>query len=291
MKSMTGFGRGEVSGEGIRYRVEMTSVNRKQRDVVVNLPREINELEAKIRGVVSENISRGRVVVHVSYDCGSRTGSTLQVDNDLAKQYRNALGKLAKDIGSPLELTAQDLLRAPGVMSLQDTAVAPAKALPHIEKALEKALVGFDRARSREGTHLKRDLQDRLKRVKETMGTIAKASPGVVKRYRESLHKRLADSGLEIPLDDERLVKEIGLFAERCDISEEVTRVDSHIKQFQTYLTSNEPVGRAMDFLAQELHREFNTVGSKANNATIAQLVVDGKTEVEKVREQVQNVE
>jgi uncharacterized protein (TIGR00255 family) len=288
---MTGFGRGEVSVEGVRFRVEMSSVNRKQRDVVVNLPREMSELESKLRGAVSERISRGRVVIHVSYENVKRTAASLRVDRHLAKQYREALSKLAKDVGQPLELSAQDLLRAPGIIVLQDSPVEPATALPHIEKALAKALTGFERTRSQEGANLKRDLLDRLRAVRLTMGAIAKESPGVVKRHRESMHKRLSDAGLEISLDDERLVKEIGLFAERCDISEEITRVDSHLKQFQNYVKSSEPVGRAMDFLAQELHREFNTVGSKANSASIAQLVVEGKTEVEKIREQVQNVE
>ena len=142
-----------------------------------------------------------------------------------------------------------------------------------------------------EGSHLKDDLEQRLKFVETELEVIASSSPQVVERYRKTLHQRLEEAGLEIDLNDDRLLREIGLFADRCDISEEITRARSHIKQFRTYMESGEAVGRSLDFLCQELNREINTIGSKANDAEIAQHVVETKTELEKIREQVQNIQ
>lgn len=291
MKSMTGFGRGEISVDGARYRVEMSSVNRKQIDVVVNLTRDLAELDIPLRKTVAETVSRGRVVVSVTIEQLRATAQTLRLDDSLADQYRAAAAKLVKKHKLESGVTAADVLRAPGVLSLTDSSVEASAAWPHIQKALTKAITGFNKSRSREGSHLKKDLLARLRTLKEVLNDISKEAANVVAYYRTNLHKRLKDSGLPVPFDDERLLKEIGLFAERCDISEEITRLESHFKQFRNYLNSSEPQGRAMDFLAQELNREFNTIGSKANKAGIAQLVVTGKSEVEKIREQVQNVE
>lgn len=291
MKSMTGFGRGEVSVDGLRFRVEVSSVNRRQIDVVVNLARDLIELDIPLRKAVAETVSRGRVVVSVTIEHLRATEQTLRVDNALAEQYHAAAAKLVRKYGLQAAVTAADILRAPGVVTLSDHPVEPSEAWPPIQKALEKAMNAFNRSRAREGSHLKSDLQQRLKTLKALLNLIRDEAPKVVAHYRSSLRKRLEESGLPIPLDDERVLKEIGLFAERCDISEEITRLDSHFQQFQNYLSDSEPHGRAMDFLSQELNREFNTIGSKANKAGIAHLVVAGKSEVEKIREQVQNVE
>ena len=291
MKSMTGFGRGELSVNGVRFRVEMSSVNRKQADVVVNLPRELVELDLAIRKAVTAVVSRGRVVVNVSIEQVRASKQEIVIDHALAEQYVAAAAKLNHTFKLGTGMTPAEVLRSPGVTTLSDHVVEASEAWPSIEKTLQKALNSLQRARKREGLHLKKDLQARLKLLRELVKEIEKAAPKVVATYRQSLHKRLEDSGLQLPLDDERLLKEIGLFAERSDISEELTRLHSHLKQFQTFLASPEPQGRAMDFLAQELNREFNTIGSKANNAGISQAVVAGKTEVEKIREQVQNVE
>jgi len=145
--------------------------------------------------------------------------------------------------------------------------------------------------RASEGGHLKKDTLDRLSSLESEAKEIEVYSPTVLNKYRENLHKRLQESGLEIDLTDERLLKEIGLFAEKCDISEEITRLDSHFIKFREYLDSDQPAGRSLDFLCQELNREFNTIGSKANDAQLAQHVVNAKTQLEKIREQIQNVE
>ena len=160
-----------------------------------------------------------------------------------------------------------------------------------IMPALKAAISNLVEMRTREGDDLKQDTLDRLDTLETESSSIESHSPSVITRYRENLHRRLKESGLELDLSDERVLKEVGIFAERCDISEEVTRLRSHFAKFREYLDSSAPVGRSLDFLCQEINREFNTIGSKANDATLAQHVVTAKTELEKIREQIQNVE
>ncbi|MED6299645.1 MAG: YicC/YloC family endoribonuclease, partial [Verrucomicrobiota bacterium] len=167
----------------------------------------------------------------------------------------------------------------------------PEDVWPFVEKALKESLSKLLEMRSTEGAHLKSDLESRLAILKGFLQQIAEQAPSVVKRYRENLMKRLDAAGIELNLDDERLIKEIGLFADRCDISEEITRLESHFAQCHKYFTSDEAVGRPLDFLIQEMGREINTIGSKANDASIAQIIVESKTELEKIREQIQNIE
>ncbi|MEZ5324906.1 MAG: YicC/YloC family endoribonuclease [Verrucomicrobiales bacterium] len=291
MKSMTGFGRGEISVDGVRFRVEISSVNRKQIDVVVNLSRDLVELDIPLRKTIAETVSRGRVVVSVTVEQLRATAQNLRVDDALADQYHAAAVRLVKKHKLAAGVTAADILRSPGVVSLSDHPVEAASAWPHIQEALNRSITAFNKSRAREGNHLKKDMMARLRTLRGLLKSIAKEAATVAAYHRANLHRRLEESGLPLPLDDERLLKEIGFFAERCDISEEITRLECHFEQFQNYLNSTEPQGRAMDFLSQELNREFNTIGSKANKAGIAQLVVTGKSEVEKIREQVQNVE
>jgi uncharacterized protein (TIGR00255 family) len=291
MKSMTGFGRGEVSTEDFRLRVELSSVNRKQSDIVVNLPREWSGLEIDTRKLIAGAVSRGRVQVQVQVEPLHQKTVQLQVDADLARQYVEAMRQLTGSLALAGELTPSDLLRAPGVFSTGEVKTTAESVWPHLEIALSSALEAFSQSRTREGAHLQEDLQTRLALVEQLAASIALQTPEVVKAYHEQMRKRLAEAGLPLPLDDERLLKEIALFADKCDISEEVTRLHGHIAEFRRLMASKEPQGRALDFLTQELHRELNTMGSKGNSTSIAHLVVTGKTEVERIREQVQNVE
>lgn len=288
---MTGFGRGEAVGDGVLWRVEASSVNRKQLEVVVQLPRELGELEPGLRNLLAGKLSRGRVQVSISSDRGQGGGATLSVNEALAEAYGKALGALSTRLGLPGEPTVADMVRWPGVFTLAEGGCKSEEALPLIEKALDQAVAALLVMRHAEGLNLKADIHARLDLLTTMLREAAAISPQVVARYREALAQRLAESGLPLPLDDDRLVKEIALFADRCDISEEITRATSHIEQFRTYMESGEPVGRPLDFLSQELFREFNTMGSKANHAQLAQLVVKAKTELEKIREQVQNIE
>jgi uncharacterized protein (TIGR00255 family) len=291
MRSMTGYGRGEAVAGDLKYTVEASSVNRKQIEVVVNLPRRLVSLEGQVREAVVGRIARGRVTVQVGMESTRGRGGALEVDEDLAVQYRDALANLEVHFGKKLDMDAVDLLRAPGVFSVSEATEEPEETWSLLEEALGKALDELVAMEAREGGHLKEDLQARVATLASEVAAVEKRSPEVVKYHRESLMKRLEEAGLDLALDDERIVREVALYADRCDITEECTRLASHFKQFALYFESAEPVGRSMDFLCQETNRELNTIGSKANNAQIAQHVVNGRTELEKIREQVQNVQ
>lgn len=289
---MTGFGRGEARRDGVSWAVECASVNRKQLEVAVSLPRELGELEANVRNLVATGVSRGRVNVTVRSESLADTSSNaVNVDHGLAQQYYHALHALAVKLEIPAEVSLHDLMRLPGVVGLQQAETSAEQAWPLIEEAVAAALKQMNLMRETEGTHLREDMEERMSRIEALLTSIREKAVTVPDAQRKLLRQRLEDAGLPLPLDDERLVKEIALFADRTDISEELSRAASHVKQFRAYLASGEPVGRSLDFLMQEFFREFNTMGSKCNNAEIAHHVVTAKTELEKIREQAQNVE
>ncbi|HEY2124340.1 MAG TPA: YicC/YloC family endoribonuclease [Chthoniobacterales bacterium] len=288
---MTGYGRGEVDHEGAKFSVELNTVNRKQSDIVVNLPRDLTELEPRIRQTINENISRGRTNVLVSLHNGARGPRKLALDTDLARSYHQAMRALQKELSAPGEITISTILQAPGVMRAPEEAMQAEEAWPPVERALRAALAELIKMREREGKHLAKDLIHRLKAMRKSLKEIRALHPEVVKRHRAALLERIEKAGVPIESDDERLIKEISFFADRSDISEELTRLESHLAQFAHHLRKNEPVGRTLEFITQEIFREVNTLGSKANDATISQLVVGLKAELEKIREQIQNLE
>jgi uncharacterized protein (TIGR00255 family) len=291
MKSMTGFGRGDATTDGVNCTVEVSSVNRKQLEVVVSLPRELADLENEVRAEVSQTTTRGRVSVSIKLDTGTGAGAGLKVDYALAADYLRAATELAEKTGLANDVTLSMALRWPGVAELQRTEMDLASAKPLIDVALKQALTDYARMRSAEGSALRADIESRLKQLHTLLEQIEAVAGTVLEYHRKALHQRLEAAGLTVDLADERLVKELVLYSDRCDISEEITRARSHLEQFQNYLKGSEPSGRPLDFLTQELFREFNTMGSKANNAGLAHLVVEAKTSIEKIREQVQNVE
>jgi uncharacterized protein (TIGR00255 family) len=291
MKSMTGFGRAEVRSGGHCLGVEISSVNRKQSDIVVNLPRDWASLEIDLRKMVAQSVSRGRVQVQVKWEATASAHASLAIDRKLAREYADGLRLLAKELKLQPIASVAELLRAPGVFALEDSSTRAEEVWPLLENAVAKAMQALNKSREREGAHLLRDLQSRLAALRAALRRISDLAPEVTRQQRDALRKRLADAGQPLPLDDERLLKEIALFADKCDISEETSRLAGHLDEFTRLLKSPEPQGRAMDFLTQEMHRELNTIGAKANHSSIAHLVVAGKTEVERIREQVQNVE
>jgi uncharacterized protein (TIGR00255 family) len=291
MKSMTGFGNGEVLIDDLLYRVEISSVNRKQADIIINMPRELSALETRVRKMIKESVSRGRVNVNIFVKASSSEGGTINVNKELAKKYYEALRVLELDLGSNNFTDNFDPLRANGVINFGVTLPEVEDAWAHVKLALVQAVDHLIVMRSDEGAHLKADLESRLDKIKANLEKISEYASHVVSRHKENLFKRLTASGLELDLNDERVIKEIGIFADRCDITEEITRLESHFIQSEKYFSSNEAVGRPLDFLVQEISRELNTIGSKANDANIAQSIVETKTELEKIREQVQNVE
>ena len=288
---MTGYGRGEVDHEGAKFSVELNTVNRKQSDIVVNLPRDLTELEPRIRQAINESVSRGRTNVLVSLHNGAHGPRKLALDTDLARSYHQAMRALQKELSAPGEITISTILQAPGVMRAPEEAIKAEEAWPAVERALRAALAELIKMRDREGKHLAKDLIHRLKAMRKSLKEIRALHPEVVKRHRAALLERIEKAGVPIESDDERLIKEVSFFADRSDISEELTRLESHLAQFAHHLRKSEPVGRTLEFITQEIFREVNTLGSKANDAAISQLVVGLKAELEKIREQIQNLE
>ena len=293
MQSMTGFGRGTHTTERWLASVEAASINRKQVEIVANLPRPLQSLEARVRQATLPHVSRGRVQITIRIDSPEGGDSAqIRVNPALAKSFESAFSELSRIIGRTLLPEPSDFLRQPGILEMGDVEeVDPDAAWEAISPALAQAIANLNVMRTAEGNHLRDDLLERLAKLQAFTRMITGHAPDRVERQKELLLKRLSDLDIPLELDDERLAKELALFADRCDISEEVTRLESHFAKFQEYIHAEEPAGRPLDFLCQELFREFNTIGSKANDPFIAQTVVEAKTELEKIREQVQNIE
>jgi len=290
---MTGYGRGECAQDGFKVTAELSSVNRKQAEIAVNLPREMEMLEAPLRDLVNRHIARGRLTGRVSLHAASGKAFARQhINVPLAEAYARELAKLAKQLKLEGKVTLDQLVRAPGVFQTDEELAEAEDLWPAVEKAVKQALAALVKMREREGAHLAQDLTARVATMRKCAARVQAQAPQAAVRYREQLNERIKSAGLATPApDDERLLKEVVLFADRSDISEELTRLQSHFQQFEDCRKSTEPVGRMLDFLAQEMNREINTIGSKANDALIAREVVVLKAELEKFREQAQNVE
>ncbi len=293
MKSMTGFGRGEARQEttGTTWVVECSSVNRKQLEISISLPKHVADLESLVRNLAATFCSRGRVNIQIRADRATASAMPLQIDVPLATSYMNSLRLLAQQLGISADLSLAELIRLPGILVAEPNEEPVEEVWPVVEAALAAGLRQMVQMRATEGSHLRQDIETRLVEIESLLQRIQSLAPQVPEQHRQVLRLRLEKAGLPLPLDDERLVREIALFADRCDISEELSRAESHLRQFQQYLDCSEPSGRSLDFLMQEFFREFNTIGSKCSDATIAHHVVSAKSELEKIREQVQNLE
>ncbi len=293
MKSMTGYGRGECAQDGFKVTVELSSVNRKQAEVSVTLPRELEQLEVPVRDTVNRQVARGRVNARIAlHTAESKLSARKHINETLAKAYAGEFARLAKNLKLAGEVTLDQVLRAPGVFQTDEQLAESEDLWPAVEKALNQAMAALLKMREREGAHLAKDLAARIDIMRTAVGKVRQQAPVTAENYRRQLLDRVKNAGLEgISADDERLLKEIVLFADRSDISEELARLQSHFQQFDDCRKSKEPVGRTLDFLAQEMNREINTIGSKANDAVISREVVTLKAELEKFREQAQNVE
>lgn len=288
---MTGYGRGQSVCNGTKISVELNSVNRKQSDVTVSLPRELAEMEPRVRDLINARISRGRLNVVIACHNGAAASAKVALDTELARIYFRAMLDLQKELKAGGEISIETVLRAPGVLRVPEETVPPESAWPHVEAALNEALSDLVKMREKEGKHLAKDLIKRLKVVRQSIRKVRQLAPNVIRKYRQSLHERIQKAGIDVAIDDERLVRDVIFFADKADISEELIRLDSHLAQFAHHLRKNEPVGRTLDFMTQEISREFNTLGAKANDVEISQLVVTCKAEMEKIREQIQNIE
>ena len=290
---MTGRGTGSAAGRLARAEAELSSVNRKQLDVGVGLPRVLASFEARVQGQIQAALSRGRVTgeIRVTWaEAAQRSG--VRVDKALARAQVGALRAAAKKLGLPDDLKASALLALPGVVVAEHGAKDIEALWPVVAQALGAALEKLQAMRRKEGAALGRDLRARLKTLERLAAEIGARAPAVVEVYRANLLKRISAAlpGSELA-GDERLLKEVALFADRADITEEQVRLDSHLRQAADLLKAGGVAGRTLDFLVQEMGREINTIGSKANDGEITRRVIAFKTELERIREQVQNIE
>ena len=288
---MTGYGRGESSRNGAKFTVEISTVNRKQAELSLYIPRELDALDNRARDEINAQIPRGRIAARVTFSASANGRTKVKADAELAKHYAREYRKLAREMKLKDDLSIDIILRAPGVLQQTEEVLDVGKLWPTLRKALRSALVDLLAMRAREGANLKKDLMKRVGLMQKSVTAISKRAPKTAKRHRNQLCERLRAAGLEVDVDEERVIKEMAIYADRIDITEELTRLESHFGQFDDYVKATVPIGRTLDFLSQEMSREINTIGSKANDAQISRWVVTLKSELEKFREQVQNVE
>ena len=285
---MTGHGRGTAVAGNLRVVAECFSVNRRQCEVALVTSRDLAWLEPGVREEVFKRISRGKVQVSLTVEHPPQSASVL-VDRRRAAEFLREVRALQKELGLAGDISLETVLSAPGVLRMEDA--QQRELWPPVRQALGQALEGLLAMRVREGTHLKKELLRAVARMTTRLRRVRVLAPRVPKRQRAALFNRLQAARLPVDLLDPRITTEIAVFAERCDITEELARLESHLGQFGDHLESNEPVGRTLEFLAQEMGREWHTAGAKANDAEISLLVVEAKAELDKAREQLANVE
>lgn len=291
LKSMTGFGRGEHAGKFKHVVVEIKSVNHRYNEVLVKMPRQYYSLEDAVRRYILSRISRGRIEVFMKVDEAVVKPREVQVDKELALAYYKALKELAGITETFLDVGVIQLAQLPNVLKVEEEEEDLEIIWQDILPALSKAADALISMREKEGEKLHLDLLKRLKDIKALHVKLSEKSPKVVTQYREKLQSRLKELLDDVKIDENRLTMEVALFADRSSINEELVRMESHLSQFAGILQETNPVGRKLDFLLQELNREINTIGSKANDLEITKYVVEVKSELEKMREQVQNIE
>lgn len=289
--SMTGYGSAKGSVEGQEITVELKSVNNRYLDCSVRLPRNFLFAEDTVKQAVSAGVSRGKVDVFVSAQASQDSGTVVSVNDELARGYRDAVARIAETLGLESGLNAFSLARFPDVLTVERRELDKDKAAAALSEITAKAVEEFNAMREREGERLRRDMLGKLETIEELVSVVEERSPQTVKEYRERLEARLRDILADRSLDEQRVITEAAIFADRTAVDEETVRLRSHIAQFRTMLEEGSPIGRKMDFLVQEFNRESNTIGSKCSDASLAKVVVDLKSEIEKIREQLQNVE
>jgi uncharacterized protein (TIGR00255 family) len=287
---MTGYGRGRAASDECKIVVELQALNKRQTEIVLSLPGAFSSLETDVRAAIDRKIHRGRINANFSAQF-VRSELAPKLNRQLAKAYLETFSAVQKELGLAGEISIDTLLRAPGVLDVPEQRQLKTATRQAVLTALETALQQVLVMRTKEGAHLLRDLTRRIKTLRSNLDKVRKLQPRAAERFRNSLRDRVKAHGVDIPLGDDRLAKEVAFFAERSDFSEEVSRLDSHITQFLGIAESEDSIGRTLEFLCQEIGRELNTLSAKANDAEISQLVVHSKAELEKIREQVSNVE
>lgn len=291
VRSMTGFGQSTCKRGNIECTIELKTVNNRYLDTNVKLPKIISYVEKDIKNKITEKLSRGKVDVFVTFSDLGDNGYSVNVNKGLADAYVDALKTLIKDYDLKGDINVESIINIPDIINITKNQLDENVVRSIIEETLDNAIDVLIEMREKEGNNLKNDLLQKLELIESYVKTIEQKSPMVVVEYKNKLQQRLKellDGGV---VDESRLTTEVAIFADKCSIDEEIVRLLSHIEQFKQILEKDEPIGRKLDFLIQEMNRETNTIGSKANNLAITQIVVEVKGELEKVREQVQNIE
>ena len=290
IKSMTGYGKSNISKNLREYQVEIKSVNHRYLDVSIKMPRSLSYLEEEIKKTVSTNLARGKVDVFITFNNYSLEGRDIKINTEIARMYIKELRNLAESEGITADIPVTEISKLPDVLTIQnnqDDETIKNELLEVTNKAIEN-LVGM---RKVEGEKVAQDLQNRVNDIEEKVKKISLLSTGLIEEYVVKLNTRIKELLQDQEIDEARLAQEVVIYADKCSIEEEVTRLNSHIYQFRELLNSNEAVGKKLDFMIQEMNRETNTIGSKANNLEITNEVINMKTQLENIREQVQNIE
>lgn len=291
IKSMTGFGRARIESEGREYSVEIKSVNHKYSDISIKIPRQISYLEEKIRKEISSKVSRGKIDVFITLQDYSEKGKNIKINKKLAKIYISQLKELAEETGISANIDVIDISRFPEVLNISDDDNEEMY-WNELSQVLEKAVDNFVSMRESEGRRIYEDLKNRIEYIQKKVSEISSYSAGLVDEYIVKLSTRVKELMNTDIIDENRLAQEIVIFSDKSSIQEELTRLSSHISQFMNLIQSgSSPIGKKLDFIIQEMNREVNTIGAKANCTDISKCVIELKTEIEDIREQVQNIE
>lgn len=291
IKSMTGFGRCEVTDGNRKYTVEMKSVNHRYLDVNIKMPKTLNFFESAIRSELKNYIARGKVDIFITYEDLSENTSTVRYNKEVAKEYMTYLRQMSEDFGLDNDIRVSTLSKYPEVLTMEENGVDEEELWKELQKAVDGAAKMFVETRITEGEHLKNDLLEKLDGMLKLVDFIAERSPQIISEYRRKLEEKVKELLGDTTVDESRLLTEVTIFADKVCVDEEIVRLRSHIETTKNTLTEGGSIGRKLDFIAQEMNREANTILSKANDLEISNCAIELKTEIEKVREQIQNIE
>lgn len=291
IKSMTGFGRAEVTEDNRKFTVEMKSVNHRYLDANIKMPKKLSFFESSIRNLLKEYIQRGKVDVFISYEDYSETNVSVKYNKEIAAAYYQYLKQMTEEFGLEDDIRVSSLSRYPEVFTMEEQSVDEKELWKLLEKCLRQALEGFVETRIKEGENLRRDLLEKLDGMLTHVDYIEERSPQVISEYKAKLEDKVKELLETAQIDENRILMEVTIFADKICVDEETVRLRSHIETTKNTLAHGDGIGRKLDFIAQEMNREANTILSKANNLDISNRAIELKTEIEKVREQIQNIE
>ncbi len=291
IRSMTGYGRSELLSDSCRILVEIKSVNNRYLDIGIKMPRQLNQLEAQIRKELKKHMQRGKVDVFISYEDLTEANMSVKYNARIAQEYWKHFQEMAEEFGIENDIRVSSLARFPDVLTMEEEPVDPEGIWDNLQKALLEAVDMFDQARRREGEFLREDLNGKLDEMLGHVEFISERAPGLIETYRTSLQDKVAELLEASNIDDSRIAQEVTIYADKVCVDEELVRLRSHIEATREELSRGGSIGRKLDFIAQEMNRESNTILSKSDDREVSDHAIELKTSVEKIREQVQNIE